>query len=277
MSGWSYLESHPAHYHDPLPDVAKIAQEEWLVLSYFCNLNEVDLHVYYDADFFENTNSLAAAYRLIWFIDGKWKSGALNRHGEKGRIVIRVNPNVPNGWYNDDGSCNTGYRFDMRTMIRHELLHGIGITSSIREDSVGYTLPHTSICALPELDEHMHTADGGPYLSGCSFTETRMPDAFVSDVQLFNPFIYMPGSSFHHTAEQGILYYAMRPGVCMQYDQNALTLLNEIGAECQSELLQFRSTRQGMMNFSATVRNINLFVYIMFMYMIKCLMIRSMN
>ena len=275
MSGWAYLENHPVHYNDPLPDVAKIAEEEWSVLSHFCNLNEVVLQVSYDADYFQDQHILAAAWRQVWYVGGTWRSGALWKHPiSKGLITIKLNPNVPNSWYADDGTCNTGYRFDMRTMIRHELLHGIGITSTIKEHSVGME-QSAGICALDEYDEQMHTAEGEPYLSGCSFTETRLSDAYVSDVQLFNPTTYMSGSSFHHTHDSGILYYAMRPGVCMQYDDNALAILNEIGAQCQPELLWFRHTRIGSLNSSNNGPTVNLWVYIMLAYVIKCLIVPS--
>ena len=62
----------------------------------------------------------------MWLINNTWISTAMSGSDRlDGTIYIRVNPFVPNGWYEDDGSCDIGNRFDLKTVLKQLFLFGI--------------------------------------------------------------------------------------------------------------------------------------------------------
>lgn len=288
MNWWEFLEAHPMPNHaiQDLPDVEKIAHEEWERIRNICHLNNVDLHVDYDNDYFKNvTGVLATASRTMFLIHNEWQPGAINDYNIKGSIIIKMNPYVPNGWYessNEEGSgnCNTGYRYDIRTVIRHELIHGIGISSSIQRYNIGYH--YLNKCFLTSFDHHMTTMDGTDYLNGCTFSVTRTADAYVSGVKLYNPPDFQIGSSFSHVDSSGLMYYSIPPMQCYDYDNTIYSLLNEIGARCPNPNPVDNTHDKPLsdVNVNNTVtsgsvcRNVNFSVYIIVFFILKCLIAR---
>ncbi len=273
MGWWEYLESHPTRAVTQLPDVNRVAQEEWERLRSHCGLNDVTLDVSYDSNYFSSRPGvLAVASRTMFLIDNRWQSGALNKYGAKGTIVIKVNPFVPNGWYVDDGTCNTGYRYDLRSVLRHEIVHGAGVSSSIREHDVGYAFGDH--CYITSYDDHLKTKDNNDFLNGCALTETRSADVFINDVQIYNPSTFKVGSSFSHTHEDGVMYFSIPPMKCMDYDGNVFKILNELGASCQTNATgeYGGSTKYGTVTSDATKSYLN--IYILVLVIIKCLMTR---
>ena len=141
-SQWQYLEQHPAKAVQ-VPDVQTVANEVWNEINSLCSLNPVELRVQYNFVKFSKPEYhyvLATASRTMFLIDNKLQSGALNKYNLTGSIYIDINPYVPNGWNVDTGVCNIGNHYDLRTVLRHEILHGIGISSSITPDRVGYSI-----------------------------------------------------------------------------------------------------------------------------------------
>ena len=124
-SQWHYLEQHPVEKSEEA-DVEKVAQEVWSEINSLCDLNPVEIHAEYNYEKFrkpEYSYALATASRTMFLIDKQWRSGALNKYNMTGSIHIDVNPYVPNGWNVDSGVCNVGQHYDLRTVLRHEILH----------------------------------------------------------------------------------------------------------------------------------------------------------
>lgn len=282
MKAWAFLESHPTDATLKLPDVNKIAQEEWGRLQSQCGLNNVTLDVKYDSYYFSNRRGvLASASRTMFLIENKWQSGALNKYNAHGTIVIKINPFVPNGWYVDDGTCNTGYRYDLRSVIRHEIVHGVGVSSSIRDHDVGYA--YGDHCYITSYDEHLKNKNNNTFLNGCALTETRSTDVYIAGVEIYNPSTFKVGSSFSHTHDSGVMYFSIAPMECMDYDTNVFKILNELGANCTDagnrhvgwvSPVGNTTSQHGMVTSGASTLKIYLDVYILTLVLIKCLMTR---
>jgi hypothetical protein len=222
------LEAHPSPAL-PLPDVKEIAEEEWRNIMSLCGLNGVVLDVEYDAASFHFLRgALAMTSRTMFLIKGKFVSGALSRF--TGSIVIRVNPDVPNGWFVDDGNCNIGYHYDLRSVIRHELLHGIGVSSSIGPGGIGYMVGKT--CYPTMFDTLIEDAHGQSVVQGCALQTGIQGDMFVDGIKLFNPIPFLEFSSLSHYDKRGVMWYRIPHSTCLDYDLDALSMVNAIGGNC---------------------------------------------
>lgn len=231
-SQWHYLEQHPAKAVQA-PDVQKIAYEVWNEINSLCSLNPVELRVQYNFIKFSKPEYhyvLATASRTMFLIDNKLQSGALNRYNLTGSIYIDINPYVPNGWNVDTGVCNIGNHYDLRTVLRHEILHGIGISSSITPDNVGYSIG--DYCYPYAFDTEMQTSSGSKVVSGCHLLTELRSDMYVGGVQLYNPDTFSVGSSLSHTERPGVLFYGIPCCKCLHFDHSSLTMLNTLGAKC---------------------------------------------
>lgn len=231
MSQWHYLEQHPAAAVEV--DIEKIAEEVWNEINSLCDLNPVDIRVSFNHEKFSKPSYhyvLATASRTMFLIDNKLQSGALNRYGLTGEIIIDVNPYVPNGWNVDGGGCNIGNHYDLRSVLRHEILHGIGISSSITPDKVGYSFG--DYCYPYAFDTAMRTSSGSKVVSGCHLLTELHSDMYVGGVGLYNPDRFSVGSSLSHADRPGLLFYGIPARQCLHFDDASLTMLNALGGKC---------------------------------------------
>lgn len=233
-SDWEYIKSRPEKAA-ALPDVSMIAHQVWDEMRENCGLNQVKLDVAYDWKRFllpEYSNILAYASRTMWLIDDKWISTALTGVDDlDGFIHIRVNPFVPNGWFVDDGRCNIGNHFDLKTVLRHELLHGVGISSSLRPTGLGYY--HNLLCYPLQFDTLIETEEGQRVVHGCNLSTSVEGDLFVNREKLYNPDVYISGSSYSHSSK-GIMFASIPARKCQNLDSTAVNMLEGLGAHCET-------------------------------------------
>ena len=267
----------------PLPDLERVVQDVWQEFKNSCDINSVVLNVRYDYDLFsqiEFLNTLAVADRTMWLINGVWVPAALLPEHLRylgGSIDVKLNPYVPNGWFVDDGTCQIGNHFDLKTVLRHEFLHGIGVSSSFKiennTEDVGF--PTTSGGCYPFLmDLQMQTASGEQVVSGCTI-QTNVSitdDLFVNGVEIYNPSTYDPGSSYHHAAASNtLIYYGIPARKCMYISQTEKALLEGIGAECTGNFAAV-VTPSGA---SRVVPDFSVFILLSFLTI--CLTVRSVH
>jgi hypothetical protein len=159
----------------------------------------------------------------------------MSQEGYYGSVRIRVNPDVPGGWYVDDGTCSPEYQYDLKTVLRHELMHGVGVSSSITPDGAGYFIGSqcypTIFDTLVENEQHEKIVDG------CMHTHTSGHSYFVNNVQLYNPPSFNQGSSMSHSAAPGLMWYAIPPMQCLDYDENTWKFLQALNASCNFDTL----------------------------------------
>lgn len=262
----------------PLPDLEVVVQDVWQEFKSSCNINSVVLNVHFDYELFSSLNylnTLAVADRTMWLIDGVWTPAALlpeNLRYLGGSIDVKLNPYVPNGWFVDNGPCNIGNHFDLKTVLRHEFLHGIGVSSSFKiennTEDVGY--PTSSGGCYPfTMDLQMQTASGEQVVSGCTIQSnvSITDDLFVNGVEIYNPTTYDPGSSYHHAAlSNTLIYYGIPARKCMYIGQTERDLLEGIGAGCTGNFAVVNSTPSGASRVEP-----NFYVFILLAVLLKCL------
>jgi hypothetical protein len=187
----------------------------------------VNVDIAYDNDMV-GKQVLGHASRTMFLKDNVWVSSMKFPWYNNTDVMIRINPQVPNGWhYSFDGSCDVGWRYDLNTVVMHELLHGAGITSSITQDSVGYD----SGGCHPTLMDTKIKDDFGFVVNGCSMR--RSDHYHIGGVPLYAPSEYNPGSSFsHHNMIGHPMYYNLPSRKCLQMGHFETTLLNEMGESC---------------------------------------------
>lgn len=234
LSQWHFLKQHPTEKVE-MPDLNKVAEEVWDEIASVCTLNPVNIIAFYNYERFlepEYEYVLATASRTMYLIDNQWQSGALNRYNLTGSILIQVNPYVPNGWNVDDGDCNMGYHYDLRTVMRHEILHGIGISSSITPDGVGYYI--SDHCYPYAFDNHIVDEEGEHVVMGCHLMSELHSDKYVGGEKLYNPSTFEWGSSLSHVDKRGVIYAGIPCCRCLDFDAASYNVLNELGAKCSN-------------------------------------------
>lgn len=264
-SQWDYLQHHPADKVE-MPDIDQVVKEVWDEISSICTLNPVNIIAYYNYKRFlepEYKYVLATASRTMYLFNNEWQSGALLPYNVTGSILIQVNPYVPNGWNVDNGSCDVGYHYDLRTVLRHEILHGIGVSSSITPNGVGYSI--NDHCYPYAFDNHIVDSDGNPVVTGCQLLSELHADKYVNGEKLYNPDPFEWGSSLSHVDKRGVMYAGIPCCQCLGFDSSAFRLLNELGAKCDVPNLGVTS---GVASTSL------LGVYIVVIMCIKCLLFR---
>jgi len=265
----------------PLPDLEVVVQDVWQEFSSSCHINSVVLNVHYDYDLFSSVNylnTLAVADRTMWLINGVWTPAALLPEHLRylgGSIDVKLNPYVPNGYYLDDGRCQIGNHFDLKTILRHEFLHGIGVSSSFKiennTEDVGYPTS-TGGCYPFTMDLQMQTASGEQVVSGCTIQSnvSITDDLFVNGVEIYNPTTYDPGSSYHHTAlSNTLIYYGIPARKCMYIGPTEKALLEGIGAGCTGDFVVVNTTPSGALRVEP-----NFYVFILLAILAICQTIR---
>lgn len=228
VGSWAELEAHYSE-PEPLPDLNAIANYTWKELRKTCPTlpEHVDVDISYDSDLV-GKHVLGYASRTMFLRDKAWVSSMKFPWYDKTDVLIRINPEVPNGWhYSFDGSCNIGWRYDLNTVVMHELLHGAGITSSITSNSVGYTAGgcYPTLMDTKIQDEH------GFVVSGCNMR--RSDHYHIGGVSLYAPEQHNQGSSFsHHNMIGHPMYYNLPSRQCLEIGPYEITLLRELGETC---------------------------------------------
>ena len=274
-SEWAALKSHPSKSL-PLPNLQRVTASVWSELNALCDLNQVIINVQYDSNLFSQVgylNTLAVASRTMYLIDDVWTPTAIlpRQHNHlSGTIDIRVNPYVPNGWFVDDGLCHIGYNFDLKSVLRHELLHGVGLSSSFSfnstHESVGYKTSSGN-CYPFHMDTKMRTAAGAEVISGCQVLPGKSikNELYMNNLRIYNPSTHQPGSSFHHIDIPGsLMYYGIPSRQCLYFDRTTVELMNGLGVDCSGTIIGVTSGASAKLNYCS--------VFILVFMSLKCLM-----
>jgi len=230
-AGWDAAARHPqTPTHVTLQDVREIATEVWNELASNCSLpTDVNIHLAMDVS---EKYVLAYTQRTLILVNNTWRPSFL--FGYPGiDIEVHFNPDVPNGWYTGT-DCRTGWRYDLRTVMRHELLHGAGLSSSIRESNgayqVGYRPLYSDAC-YPTFYDTQLTENGIPVVHGC-FYDAQSTNIYMAGRKIFVPDEYIAGSSFSHHDESGLFQWRLRPTQCETINAAEYDMLGGLGYDC---------------------------------------------
>lgn len=217
-----------------------IINEEWAHIRSQCpQIPEIpSMHASFDSTLV-NTYTLAwASQTLVLGSDLLWIPALLSGTTTSGyHFVIGVNPSPPNGWYSGTTCTDIGYRYDLRTVLRHELLHGLALASSVTVTSNIWSLGHTflGICYPRRYDTKITDSDGNSIigLTGCVVGDLTGKELYINDVPLYNPLVFNQGSSIsHHNHDGHLMYYATRARTCMDLGEFEAKMLSELGVTC---------------------------------------------
>ena len=228
---WEELEAHSAGtYEVTRHNLTEAAETVWNDMRTVCDLPESpSIDIAYDEDL-AGKQVLGYASRTMFLQGDVWVSSIFFENVDNVDITIRINPKVPNGWHwSTDGSCDIGWRYDLRTAILHELLHGVGISSSVSESSVGYSLGDH--CYVTMFDSQIE-GDQGKAIHNC----TLRPSAVytVGGIPLYTPQIHNSGSSFSHHNQPGEpMYYSIPPRQCLEIGPSEVAIMSALGVECR--------------------------------------------
>lgn len=243
-----FLNSHPMDFKTreylSNTDLTKIVYEEWSNLHAACPSisDDPSINIYFD-DSLVGTNVLAwASQTLVLDIDLLWKPSLIKPYFNGYDITIGVNPNIPNGWFSNQDCSAIGYRYDLRTVLKHELIHGLSIASSLQHDGNTWSVGHiTSGACFPRFyDTRIKNELGESIVSGCSVPEDILgKDLYVGGVKLYNPSSFVPGSSLsHHDFPGHIMYYALPSRTCMNLSKHEFQMLAALDVHCNSTGLE---------------------------------------
>ena len=235
--GWNEALRHPSTAtHVSLTDLREITTSLWKDLAKACNMHE-DVNISVDFDMSgipedEHDGVLAFTKRTFILNNATWKPSVMFDYSGLD-IEVHVNPDVPNGWYIGDG-CTTNWRYDLRTVLRHELLHGAGLSSSIRKENgaykVGYTPVGETQC-YPNFYDTLLESNGVSIVDGCSYHPSGR-EVYMAGRKIYAPTEYRKGSSFSHHREDGLLQWQMRPTQCRNIGRADYDMLDAMGYDC---------------------------------------------
>jgi hypothetical protein len=159
-----YLMTHPINKTylraDQLQD---IANEEWSKLTDICPSLRKNISI--DINF----------------------DSTLENTGTRDDMTIGVNPHPANGWFYGENCTDISYRYDLRSVLRHEFLHGLGFASSIYKDNDIWTAGHSvwGSCYPTQFDTHIVDGDGNKVVNKCNLTENiQGKDVFINGVSV---------------------------------------------------------------------------------------------
>lgn len=151
---------------------------------------------------------------------------------------------LPGGWFRGEGACS--YKFRLEDVLKHEILHLLGVSASIRENNDGELYvgsDYLGLCFPGRFDRVITNKAGEQVVStSCELNaQIGAENIFVNGVTLYQATEYLPGTSISHLRS---LDSMMTPsiGYCYPDGVKPLTtldgdVLNAIGIVCDAAQL----------------------------------------
>ena len=202
--------------------LVKIVTEEWNYMKQRCIINKAaHVSVHFD-------HTLAGTRILGWgsqtdiLVNGTLYPSIVVPEHNGIDMLIGINPNPINGWYTGT-TCNTTNQYDLRTVIRHEILHGMGLTTSVFNTSIGRY--HNSTCYLRIYDTLIKDIFGNRMVENCSIVNTAKK-WYINGVQLYDD------SWSHHVYTNHLMFWELGPGECQYLKAEEVRMLEAVGVTC---------------------------------------------
>lgn len=219
-----------------------------------------DVDVGFDDRLLDPTDSefryvLGYAERVEYLSQGLWRSGLASEQGRQyvtsqgyqylGRVRVARLP--PGGWFRGAGNCSTQFRLE--DVLRHEAMHLIGVSATIRESSTADNAlvvgrPYSGFCFPGAFDRAIRNSNGDQVVSSkCVFKgQLGLEPFYVNDVQLFQyRDEFVSGTSMAHLRS---VHAMLTPTInlCDPAGVRPLTtldgaVLDAIGVACDAALL----------------------------------------
>lgn len=184
------------------------------------------------------SNTLAWASYTVVLQNGVWVPSISTLDYMGYDFLIGVNPEPPNGWHIGKNCSDIGYRYDLRTVLRHELLHGLGIGSSITKYGTDWRVGrnYNGRCYPQRFDLEIRDEHGQAVVEGCTVTKdlTNMR-LYLNGVRLYNPSVFSHGSSMsHHIYPDDLMFYRLPAKKCIELGEKEVKMLAGIQIPCSN-------------------------------------------
>jgi hypothetical protein len=132
-------------------------------------------------------NFSGATFKDVWYPSALAEAiGGKNLNGTEADIIINVNENI--SWsYNTDGS-KEAFKYDLKTVILHEIAHGLGFTSSMKLGDSNTTQAQWGIEGQPLIYDLFSQREDGVALTNTEFIgnpSTNLKEALTSSNLFF--------------------------------------------------------------------------------------------
>lgn len=214
-----------------------IVFDEWSKIVGLCPGLDINANIQAQFDSsLVSTSTLAWASHTLLLKDFVWVPSIATIDYVGYDFIIGVNPSPVNGWHIGENCSDVSYRYDLRTVLRHEMLHGIGIGSSIRKSGSTWSVGHefSGMCFPRYYDTLIEDREGNTVVDGCTFKKNLDGEnIYINGVKLFNPTTYYAGSSISHHVYSGDLLYWQLPAMkCIQMQDKEFKILSQLGLDC---------------------------------------------
>lgn len=147
-------------------------------------------------------------------------------------MQIILNSNPMNGWH--IGDCkNIGVQYNLETVIRHELLHSIGLASTFNGTAFGRW--HENKCYLRRYDKEISDVFGNKLVDKCEMN-LHDKELYINGIRLYNPSVFFPGSSLsHHVYIDHLMHWQLSPSKCLDMKEEEVKMLSAVGVNCTVE------------------------------------------
>jgi hypothetical protein len=248
-------------------ELADVFAGVWTSLSSVCPSIPADGYSYVDvgiddrlmnSDYPDYERVLGWASRSERLVDRVWK-GMLSTRQRMDMMVddgytrlgtVRVGLTPPGGWFRGDASL-CSYKFRLEDVLLHEILHLLGISSTVRKLDDGRLkigLEYGSVCFPGEFDTHIHDSDMHLLVSpNCEFRSAFDGKYYVHGVQLYvAPNEFSPGTTMSHLQNPGAVLspfvYACDPSGPIQLKYEDAKVLGAVGVSCATDALPHATT-----------------------------------
>lgn len=251
-SEWEMISKMHVEHVTSVADInlTDIVEETWVELVTSCPSlpSKPRINIFFDYTL-ENTSVLAFASQTLYLnsnavwvstIYDSMKKKMDSTPGTGNDMTIGFNPNPPNGWFVGKNCTDISYRYDLRTVLKHELLHGIIFAGSVREYNNQWIVGYSSfgVCYPRLYDTMIRFSDNTSILGGnnsCNLRTERFPGygLYIDGIQLYHPYYYRAGSSIsHHNYYDHLMYPSISPMKCLDLEHQEGVILAKLGLEC---------------------------------------------
>jgi hypothetical protein len=207
-----------------LHEAKMVVSSEWNKLQKQCHLGKATIEVQLDPDL-ADTTTLAWARHARVLQNGVWWPSVLTDYDSPPDISIGINPNKL--WATE---CNQLGQ-QLRMVVLHEILHGLGISSSIRASGrAGFQFGGRCFPTL--FDTKIHNDKGETTVLNCEVDIQQ--DLYVNNVKLYHPIPFSSGSSLSHHDTRGGIIAPWPPSQCIPLSDQDINLLAALGIICDN-------------------------------------------
>ena len=139
------------------------------------------------------------------------------------QFEIEFNPHF--NWHIDDSCSNIpSTHYDLKTAMIHEILHGIGFSSTIGENKYAYP---------SKYDTFLKTEDGQNAIVDNKFMGNFGDNIYIEHIQMYNPSPYSSGSSFSHVSTNGNIMSWSQDACHREIGSSTKHILSRLGYGCE--------------------------------------------